>query len=112
MGIDINNELSSSSPVSPFVPPMSPVLTDFNPFVRVDLLDNSEAVDEVLNLSDIMSDLGLKPTTAGVKRSSRDAENDSASLHLMDRICSPNITANSSSNLSQFLFNCDQINDL
>ena len=110
--IDINNELSSSSPVSPFVPPMSSVLTDFNPLFHVDLLDNSGAVDEVLNLSDIMSDLGLKPTTAGLKRSSRDAENDSASLHLLDNICGPNIIANNSSNLSKFLFNCEQINDL
>merc|ERR1711936_1117472 len=52
---------------------------------------------------------------AGGKRSSREAENDSASLLIprqMERQQSSISTPNVSSNLSEILQNCKQINDL
>ena len=84
----------------------NPALTDANQISLDDILDNSD--DNLLNLSDIMKDLGLKTTMAGVKRSSKDAENDSASLTYLTKMGDQNHIANH----SEFLFNCDQINDL
>ena len=80
---------------------------------------------EVENLSGKIGDisfgapLNIQPTgatsRAGGKRSSKDAENESASAVIprqMDRQQSTLHTPNVSTNLSDLLTNCKQINDL
>merc|ERR1712073_252838 len=91
----------------------------------VNILAQAEAQDqEMQNLSDKLDEfslgapLNISPVTssrAGGKRSSREAENDSASLLIprqMERQQSSISTPNVSSNLSEILQNCKQINDL
>merc|ERR1712045_788959 len=84
--------------------------------------------DEMQNLSDKLDEvslgfgapLNISPVTAtssraGGKRSSKEAENDSASILIprqMERQQSSISTPNVSSNLSEILQNCKQINDL
>merc|ERR1719436_919389 len=84
--------------------------------------------DEMQNLSDKLDEfslghgapLNISPVTAttsrvGGKRSSKEAENDSASILIprqMERQQSSISTPNVSSNLSEILRNCKQINDL
>merc|ERR1719512_107710 len=84
--------------------------------------------DEMQNLSDKLDEfslghgapLNISPVTVsnnrvGGKRSSREAENDSASILIprqMERQQSSITTPNVSSNLSEILQNCKQINDL
>ena len=102
-------------------------LRDFiNPHLQLNIpplteLDNSETDEDLLNLSDVMKDLGLKPplnsSKAGMKRSSKDAENDSASLTYLRKVGGGGIQESphhhiDSSHLSEFLQNCEQINDL
>merc|ERR1719245_2944832 len=84
--------------------------------------------DEMQNLSDKLDEvslgfgapLNISPVTAttsraGGKRSSKEAENDSASILIprqMERQQSSISTPNVSSNLSEILQNCKQLNDL
>ena len=82
--------------------------------------------DEMQNLSDKLDEfslghgaqLNISPVTTsrvGGKRSSKEAENDSASILIprqMERQQSSITTPNVSSNLSEILQNCKQINDL
>merc|ERR1712165_694388 len=137
--IPVTNSLLSSSPYNiPQSSPDSQALADLNisspgmscqPDVShsdlVNILGQAEAQDqEMQNLSDKLNEfslgapLNISPVTssrAGGKRSSREAENDSASLLIprqMERQQSSISTPNVSSNLSEILQNCKQINDL
>jgi len=137
--IPVTNSLLSSSPYNiPQSSPDSQALADLNisspgmscqPDVShsdlVNILGHAEAQDqEMQNLSDKLDEfslgapLNISPVTssrAGGKRSSREAENDSASLLIprqMERQQSSISTPNVSSNLSEILQNCKQINDL
>jgi len=90
--------------------------------------ENISQEDEMQNLSDKLDDfslghgapLNICPVTAtssrvGGKRSSKEAENDSASILIprqMERQQSSISTPNVSTNLSEILQNCKQINDL
>ena len=113
----------------PPLPELSHVRADGTPSVSpqqtvlFDGLDNSETDEDLLNLSDVMKDLGLKSplnsSKTGMKRSSKDAENDSASLTCLRKVGGGGIQDSPhhhidtySSNLSELLQNCEQINDL
>ena len=110
--LQLNIPVNNITPTAPTLPPQQTLLSDF--------LDNSETDDNLLNLSDIMKDLGLKPplnnSKTGMKRSSKDAENDSASLSYLCKMAgggrqqTPHIQIDS--HLGDFLHNCEQINDL
>jgi len=77
---------------------------------------------DMQNLSDKLGEFSLAPPVAPVtsgrgaaKRTSREAENDSASQLIprqMERQQSGLHTPNVSSNLSEILQNCKQLNDL
>merc|ERR1719382_1106569 len=137
--IPVSNSLLSSSPYTlPQSSPDSQALADLNisspglacqPEVShsdiVNILGQTESQDEEMqNLSDKLEDfslgaqLNISPVNSGRtggKRSSRQAENDSASLVIprqMERQQSSISTPNVSSNLSEILQNCKQINDL
>ena len=107
---------SLNIPVSPVMSVTSPRLqTNYQTLVDVDESTNSPLhdyeTDDLLNLSDIMKDLGLKPPMPGMKRSSKDAENDSASLSYLSKIGGHNQTDDLGS-VAEYLNNCYQINDL
>jgi len=138
--VPVSNSLMSSSPYNiPQSSPDSQALADLNisspgslhcqPDVShsdlVNILGQAEAPDqEMQNLSDKLDEfslggpLNISPVSTsrlGGKRSSREAENDSASLLIprqMERQQSSISTPNVSSNLSEILQNCKQINDL
>jgi len=141
--IPVTNSLLSSSPYSlPQSSPDSQALADLNisspgmscqPDVShsdlVNILGQADSQDQDMqNLSDKLEEfslgapalgpLNISPASsgrAGGKRSSREAENDSASLLIprqMERQQSSISTPNVSSNLSEILQNCKQINDL
>jgi hypothetical protein len=90
--------------------------------------ENISQEDEMQNLSDKLDEfslghgapLNICPVTTtssrvGGKRSSKEAENDSASILIprqMERQQSSISTPNVSTNLSEILQNCKQINDL
>jgi len=138
--VPVSNSLLSSSPYNiPQSSPDSQALADLNisspgslhcqPDVShsdlVNILGAAEAQDqEMHNLSDKLDEFSLgaplnispvNTSRVGGKRSSREAENDSASLLIprqMERQQSSITTPNVSSNLSEILQNCKQINDL
>merc|ERR1712165_106180 len=138
--VPVSNSLMSSSPYNiPQSSPDSQALADLNisspgslhcqPDVShsdlVNILGQAEAPDqEMQNLSDKLDEfslggpLNISPVSTsrlGGKRSSREAENDSASLLIprqVERQQSSISTPNVSSNLSEILQNCKQINDL
>ena len=117
---DIRTELQLNIPVTDLSNMIPITTTTPAPTPTIDVLNNSESDENLLNLSDIMKDLGLKPplnnSKTGMKRSSKDAENDSASLSYNWKVGGEiNPTANDHSNttqLSEFLDNCQHINDL
>ena len=114
---EIGSDLQLNIPVTDFPPPsttLPPHQTSL-----LDVLDNFETDETLLNLSGIMKELGLKPplddSKTGTKRSSKDAENDSASLSYLWKIGDGEINQtpdHNPSHLSEFLHNCQQINDL
>merc|ERR1711978_594109 len=139
--IPVTNTILSSSPYTiSQSSPDSQALADLNisspgqtyqPDVShsdlVNILGQAATQDEQMeNLSDKLDDfslghgapLNISPVTTsrvGGKRSSKEAENDSASILIprqMERQQSSISTPNVSSNLSEILQNCKQLNDL
>merc|ERR1712232_1403725 len=115
-------DLNISSPGQSYQPEVS-----HSDLVKI-LGQEASQDDEMQNLSDKLDEfslghgapLNISPVTAttsraGGKRSSKEAENDSASILIprqMERQQSSISTPNVSSNLSEILQNCKQINDL
>lgn len=112
--LDITSDLELNIPVSP-ISLADTNLTNYQILSQVDqtidALAESET-DDLINLSDIMKDLGLKPAMPGMKRSSKDAENDSASLSLLTKIGGTAQATDLNSNLYEYLNDCFEINDL
>merc|ERR1712203_458182 len=115
-------DLNISSPGQSYQPEVS-----HSDLVKI-LGQEASQDDEMQNLSDKLDEfslghgapLNISPVTAttsrvGGKRSSKEAENDSASILIprhMERQQSSITTPNVSSNLSEILQNCNKINDL
>merc|ERR1712110_772792 len=114
-------DLNISSPGQSYQPEVS-----HSDLVKI-LGQDASQEDEMQNLSDKLDEfslghgapLNISPVTltsrVGGKRSSKEAENDSASILIprqMERQQSSITTPNVSSNLSEILQNCKQINDL
>jgi len=141
--IPVTNTILSTSPYLSQSSPDSQALADLNisspgqsyqpevshsDLVKILGQENISQDDEMQNLSDKLDEfslghgapLNICPVTAtssrvGGKRSSKEAENDSASILIprqMERQQSSITTPNVSSNLSEILQNCKQINDL
>merc|ERR1711874_194454 len=108
--IPVSNSLLSSSPYNiPQSSPDSQALADLNISSPGMSCQPDVSHSAPVNISPVTS------SRAGGKRSSREAENDSASLLIprqMERQQSSISTPNVSSNLSEILQNCKQINDL
>ena len=141
--IPVTNTILSTSPYLSQSSPDSQALADLNisspgqsyqpevshsDLVKILGQENISQDDEMQNLSDKLDEvslgfgapLNISPVTAttsrvGGKRSSKEAENDSASILIprqMERQQSSISTPNVSSNLSEILQNCNKINDL
>merc|ERR1712072_740974 len=118
--IPVSNTILSTSPYT-----MSQDSPDSQALADLNISSPGQSYQPEVSHSDLVKILGhgaplnISPVTAntrvGGKRSSKEAENDSASILIprqMGRQQSSISTPNVSSNLSEILQNCDKINDL